>query len=214
MPVMVYCCYTMFESLILNAIGLRIDFSLALFIVLIFSVLTNTFCATNVTRDGVSALTSKIFPIRPSRLMLAKVVFCLLVSSLSVVISATLLILATSLTIWDGLVVGALAIVFSAAQIFIATRLDLNNARLASGALEAEKAANKTIAIVILWGMLLSAVAGIASLVVSMFSAEVQGNLNAVLTYAIPSVVAIGYLAFAMLYYRRNIEESFYKLIA
>ena len=47
MPIMAYSCYTLFETLIYNMIGLKIVFPLAIFIILIFSVLTNTFCSTN-----------------------------------------------------------------------------------------------------------------------------------------------------------------------
>ena len=64
MPVMVYCCYTLFKSLIDNAIGLKVNFALALLVLLIFNILTNTFCATNVTRAGLAALKAKMYPIK------------------------------------------------------------------------------------------------------------------------------------------------------
>ena len=214
MPVMVYCCYTLFESLILNALGITISFSLALFIVLVFGVLTNTFCATNISRDGLSALTSKIYPVRPSRIILSKVIFCMAVSSLSVIISIVILCCATSLTALDGLIVAVLGIIFSAAQIFIATRMDLNNAHVASGPVEAERAANKTVAKVIFIGLLLSTFVGVASLIISVFFGVEEGGFNALLIYGIPSFVSLTYMLLAMKYYRHKIEESFYNLVA
>ncbi len=214
MPVMVYCCYTLFESLIVNAIGVSIHFSLALCIVLVFGVLTNTFCATNVTRDGLSALVSKIFPLRPSRIMLSKVIFCLAVSSLSSVVSTMILVFATSLGVLDGLVVSALGVIFSAAQIFIATRLDLNHARVASGPIEAERVANKTVAKVIFVGLFLSSLAGVFSLFASIFSTASNRAAGTVISYLVPAGLSIAYLLVAMIYYRRNIEESFHNLVA
>ena len=190
------------------------NFSLALLIVLVFGVLTNTFCATNVTRDGISALSSKTFPLKPSRIMLAKVIFCMIVSTVSAVISSAILVFATSLELYDGIVVALLATVFAIAQIFIATRLDLNNARVSSGPAEAERAANKTIAKVVFVGLILSTISGVASVVCSILSGA-WDQLSAIpLPYVIPSAVALGYLVIAMIYYRRNIEESFYNLVA
>lgn len=214
MPVMVYCCYTLFETLVYNAIGLSIDFSLALFIVLVFSVLTNTFCATNITRDGLSALTSKVFPVKPSRIMLSKVIFCMVVSLLSVAVSVIILVCATSLGILDGIVVAMLSGVFSVAQIFLATRLDLNHARVASGPVEAERVTSITVAKVIFVGLILSTSAGVCSLLMSMLSAVSNGFVVRVLSYLTPSFIVVVYLLISMTYYRRNIEKSFDSLVA
>lgn len=214
MPVMVYCCYTLFESLLINAIGVSMNFSLALLIVLVFGVLTNTFCATNVTRDGLSALVFKMFPVKPSRIMLSKVIFCMTVSSLSAILSSALLVYSTSLELFDGVVVAALGVVFSTAQIFVATRLDLNNARVSSGPAEAERAANKTIAKVVFIGLMLSTLAGVFSVLCSMMSSMVGAEYGNILSYALPAVISLGYLLAAMIYYRRHIEKSFYNLVA
>lgn len=98
MPIMVYSCYTLFESLVYNALGMNISFALALVVVLIFSILTNTFCATNVSRDGELALKVKMFPVRSSKILLAKVLFCSIVSSLSVIASTALLFISESIS--------------------------------------------------------------------------------------------------------------------
>ena len=68
MPLMIYCCYTLFESLILNMLGMRVDFPLALIVVLIFTILTNTFSANNVTREGAAAMKVKVFPVKASEI--------------------------------------------------------------------------------------------------------------------------------------------------
>ncbi len=216
MPVMVYCCYTLFESLVRNALGISLDFSLALFVVLVFGVLTNTFCATNITRDGLSALTAKIFPVRPYRIVLSKVIFCLAVSSAAVVASTAILTLSTSLSLKDGGIVTAFGIMFSAAQIFIATRMDLNHANVSSGPTEAERAASKTVAKVVFIGLVLATVTGLLSLVAAVFSSgDISGaNMNYMVSYIIPAVIACGYLITAMSYYGRGIERSFANLVA
>jgi predicted permease len=147
MPVMVYSCYTLFESLMINAIGMKITFSLALLVLLIFSILTNTFCATNVSRDGELALKVKMYPVKASKLLLAKVLFCSIVSSLSVVGSSALLFAAKEVEIGgkDLLIITIAGVLFSLSQIFFATRLDLDHAKVMASAQEIESESNRTI---------------------------------------------------------------------
>lgn len=219
MPVMVYCCYTLFESLISNTIGLKVNFSLAVFVVLIFSVLTNTFCSTNVSRDGLATLKTKVLPIKVSHIMLAKVIFCAIISSLSVVFSVILLIAATSLTFLDGLVVIVIGMLFSITQIFVATRLDLNHAKVSLSAVEIERESSKTIAKVVVIGLLLAIIMGILSMVIAIFAQGssiafiVKLNLKPFHAYFLPLLIAAGYFAFGLVYYNCKIEESFARLV-
>ena len=214
MPIMVYSCYTMFYSLIEHSLGLRVDFALSLLVVLVFGVLTNTFCATNVSRDGLSALSAKIYPVSPGKIMLSKVIFCMIVSSASVVLSAILLITLTPLGVLNGIAVALFGIMFSAAQIFIATRLDLNNAHVASGPSEAERAADKTTTKVVSIGLLCATLVGVASLFMSFFSVAEGDVLRLVISYLIPFVITAVYLLLAVLYYKHKIEESFNNLVS
>ena len=216
MPVMVYCCYTLFESLILNMLGLSVTFPLAVLVLLIFTILTNTFCATNITRDGAAALKVKMFPLKASTLLLAKVLLCSVVSSLSIVISLVLLVAATPLLWYDALFCGAIAIVFSLAQIFIATRMDLNGAKLTSSAVEMQSRSNKTIAKVVTLGIILALAVGIISVACYIFSAiaikDLFPNLNISIkksyAYLIPAGLSAFYFTIAVFYYRHKIEKS------
>ena len=212
MPIMVYSCYTMFYSLIEHALGLKVDFALALLVVLIFGVLTNTFCATNVSRDGLSALSTKIYPVDASKIMGAKVIFCMIVSSLSVLFSAVLLMILTPIGVVNALVVAVFGIMFSAAQIFIATRLDLNNAHVASGPLETERAAEKTTTKVVAIGVVLALIVGVSSLVMSMLLDSAENAAGFGMSYIVPLAITVVYLISAILYYSINIETSFYNL--
>lgn len=220
MPVMVYSCYTMFCSLIEHALGVKVDFSLALLIVLVFGVLTNTFCATNVSRDGLSALSTKIYPVSPSKIMSAKVTFCMIVSSASVILSAVILILTTPLGLVNGIAVAIFGIVFSVAQILIATRLDLNHAHVASGPRETERAAERTTTKVVSIGLIFATIVGVGSLVISLFMGSLESLLGTVsilsfdASYLVPFVITVVYLGLAMFYYNFGIEESFYNLVS
>lgn len=217
MPVMAYCCYTLFESLIENALGVSVHFSLAIMIVLVFSVLTNTFCSTNITREGVAALKMKIFPVSPTKILLSKVLFCGLVSSLSVVLSVALLVAATSLTITDGIVCCGLGVLFSLAQIFVATRMDLNHAKISSTQAEAKRENGKTVAKVVMVGLLLSLAMGIFSTVVSIFSGNASmggATVHELFTYMIPAAGCVAYFLASLFYYRYKIKKSFENMVA
>ena len=216
MPVMVYCCYTLFESLIVNTLGLRVTFPLAILVLLIFTILTNTFCATNITRDGAAALKVKMFPLKASTLLLAKVLLCSIVSSLSIIVSIAILIIATPLIWYDALFCAAIAIVFSLAQIFIATRMDLNGAKLTSSAVEMQSRSNKTIAKVVTLGIVLALAVGIISVVCYIFaSIEIKNfipmldmDIKRYYAYLIPAIISAFYFTIAVFYYSYKIDKS------
>jgi hypothetical protein len=217
MPLMVYCCYTLFESLIMNAIGMRVSFPLALITVLIFGVLTNTFCATNVSRDGLGALKSKVFPVRPAKILLAKVVFCSIVSSVSIFFSSFTLALNTGLDRTEGIRCIIIAVAFSLAQIFIATRIDLNNAHPGATPDEMEKVTSRTVTKAVTVGLIFSVTVGIISMLITVYTASgsvtfLGMTFEASHANSIPLIASIAYLAIAVLFYSVRISKSFLKL--
>ena len=220
MPVMVYCCYTLFYSLIENTIGFQIDFSLALLIILIFSVLTNTFCSTNISRDGIAFLKMKSLPVRAKVVLTAKVLFCGIVSSLAVVLSAIMLVAMTNLTVIDGVIVAALGILFSTSQVFLATRRDLNHANLTLSNVEIEKENSKTIAKVVFIGLIVALIAGVASIVITILSLGsnidfiANLNLSKPMAYIIPAIICVLYAGASLTYYMIGIEKRYTNIVA
>lgn len=219
MPMMVYCCYSLFNTLIINTIGINVSFALALLVVLMFSVLTNTFCATNITRDGVAALKVKAFPVGASTVLLAKILFCSIVSSLSVILSAVVLITLSKVQIIDAAVVAVIALVFSMTQIFISTRLDLNHAKVSLSPLEVERESSKTVSKVVFIGLILSLVMGLLSVVISILATNTGDSLipglviRPIYSYLVPALIAVLYFALGLVYYRVNISKSYEKLV-
>ena len=217
MPFMVYTCFTLFETLIYNALGLTLTFPLALITVLIFGVLTNTFCATNVSRDGLGALKSKVFPVRPAKILLAKVVFCAIVSSVSIFFSSFILALDTGLNRTEGIRCIIIAVAFSLAQIFIATRMDLNHAHPSASPDEMEKVTSRTVTKAVTVGLIFSVTVGIISMLITVYTASGTATFLG-MTFesshanSIPLIASIAYLAIAMLFYSVRINKSFLKL--
>ncbi len=218
MPAMVYCCYTLFDSLIVNAFGIKVSFALALLVLLMFSVLTNTFCATNITREGKSFLKMKSIAINPRYILLSKVLFCAIVSLISVVISGAILAAVTNLKVWECAVCIVVVTLFALAQILIATRLDLNHAKLNATQSEAEASNSKTITKIISLGLIFSLLVGVGSIMIYILAQanalEIVHRLNLKVAYAyvLPLVISCVYLAISVFYYKHNINKSFDKL--
>ena len=232
MPFMVFCCYNLFDTLILHAIGLRFQFALALTVILVFTILTNTFCATNITRDGLTALKAKMFPVKASKILFAKVWFCSIISSLSVAASAAAIYLSVNLTKVDGayslgsafklndiLVVAGIGLIFSLSQILIATRMDLNHALLTASPSEIARVSNRTIAKTITLGLIFALTIGLVSIFVSLFAGKTTPDflfsieIKTSYTYLIPLAIAAFYFFISALYYTVRIEKSFKKLV-
>ena len=213
MPFVSYCCFSLFESLINNMIGLSLTFELAIFVTLIFSVLTNTFCSTNITRDGISFLKEKSLPIKADLILDAKVIFCSLVSVSSLVLSSIGLVIFTSLNIWGGLLCILVGVMFSISQILVATKLDLKKAKLTATIAEKEKQSTKTIGVVILIGLALSMIVGIGCLLLGLWSNGIMNvKISAVFVYILPVVIGALYFAFAFWYYKKDTQKVFDRL--
>lgn len=220
MPIMVYCCYTLFVSLIYNTVGFKIEFSLALLIILIFSVLTNTFCSTNISREGVAFLNMKALPVSANEVLKAKVSFCNIVSSLAVVLSSALLVLLTNLTLVDGIICAVLGVVFSMAQVLIATRMDLNHANLTLSNIEIEKESSKTIAKVVFIGLIIALLSGVSSILITILSFGsnidfiAKLNLSKSMIYLIPVAICLVYYLGGYIYYKVKMEKRYNDLVA
>jgi ABC-2 type transport system permease protein len=218
MPFMVYCCYTLFDTLLYNAFRLKFGFGLALMVILVFTILTNTFCATNITRDGISALKAKIYPIKASKILSAKVNFCFIISSLSVIASAAVLYFVTKLELSDVLMAAGISIIFSLSQILLATKMDLKHAVLTASAEEIAKSSNRTIAKVITVGLFFALLIGIVTLFISLFVGKTPsflGGFEIKQSYRqlAPLTIAGVYFIFSWIYYSVGTEKAFHKLV-
>ncbi len=213
MPVMVYSCFTLFRTLIDNALGLRVDFALSLFILLIFCILTNTFCATNISREGLGALRNKLLPIPARRILFAKAAFCMSVATLSVLASALVLVIFADVALLDGIVLWLFGSLFSLSHILIATRMDLNCASLGAESQASEESANHTMAKTVLIGLLFSFMIGTSSVLLLIFGTGGVVALS-VGAYLFPALIALVYFGVALFYYLYRLEDSFNRMVA
>ena len=91
MPLMAVLCTNIASGLLTKLLFVNVNFELCIFVVAIFGVLTNTFCATNISRDGQLFMSIKAMPVKPQTVIYAKIVFCMIVAFVSELLAATAL---------------------------------------------------------------------------------------------------------------------------
>lgn len=217
MPIMCYCCYKILNSLIVNTIGISASFALALIIILVFSVLTNTFCATNISRDKAAMISTKTYPIKASKILLAKILFCSVTNVLSLIMSVFILIIFTSLNKWDGLICLIIGLMFSTAQILLSTKMDLNHTKPSFDEIEMESISNKTISKVVTLGFVLALFIGTIAFVIMALSSTnsfVKIKIHKSLAYILPVLLSCIYLGLSILYYVRKINQRYLNITA
>lgn len=215
LPIMTYYSAKLASSFISGMFGnLRFDFELCTFIVLLYSTLTNTFCSTNISRDGYMSTMQKTLPYTPAQILSAKMIFSGAVSILSIFISCIVLVATELENPADGALTFLSATLLAAAQIAFATRLDLDHPHFSHSDDGEIKEANSTVSVIILVGLvvciglgvllLYSTVAGVIT------GVPAEANRNASCAYAI--LIPLALLAGALTYFFVNLKKAFENL--
>ena len=197
MPLMVYYTSRMGNILTTSLLGkMPVGFAVCTFVTMLYSTLTNTFCSTNISRDGYMALTVKTLPFRPETVLGAKMVFCLIVSTLSIIASVVVTAAVGFQTWGEAAMSFAACLLLAVAQILFATKLDLKYPHFSNTPDGNIKEANSTVSVVILVGLVASFGIG-GLLLLQAIAAEQQQVLaafgkipRAVLAIVIPAVLA------------------------
>ncbi len=213
MPLMVYFCIDVGSSLVKTLVGVNVDLELALFLTLLFSALTNVFCATNISREGPMFYSVKALPVSCERVFLSKIFFCMIVSIISQVISAVVLG-ATGYVSWGvAAFIFAIGTVFSFAQICFATRYDFNHARFSSEEDGEIKESGSTVSTIIVLGMLFAFLIGGVVLIARILLALRLDEAASFgyLTYIIVSVITVVVAVLSFVYLIANIKKKYYE---
>lgn len=209
MPFMVYACYTLFASLIFNMLGISVELGLSIIVVLIFSVLTNTFCSTNITREGARLIKQKALPIRAEKIIGAKILLCACVSVVAVLISVFMLVTFAGVSLGNAIIIFILGALFSVAQILIATKMDLSHYRHSNSKTQNENLISKTIAVIVLLGLVVATTVGLSAIFVQLFTEGLLGFvIPTELANAIPITLTLIYFALALVYYNSKMQQK------
>lgn len=211
MPLMVYFCMSIGKSFLTSLVYVQNDFELAILLTVLFGALTNTFCATNVSRDGKSFYVEKTLPISINEILGAKIVLSFLVATIAVGITAAVLLAKGFVSVGEGAFVFAVGAIMSLSQIFYATRKDLNNPRFSLDEDNVVRESNNNVSIIVVLGLVSSLILGGIPLFVNVL-AGIRGKDMRWFTYVFASAITAAVLAASLAYYCIGIKARFEKV--
>lgn len=187
MPLMAVLCMSIAGDLIYSLLLVNINFELSIFVVALFGVLTNTFCSTNISREGQLFMCLKAMPLYATQVIYAKVVFCMIVSFLAVFLSAGAIFAFGYITWWQAIVLLFVGTFLSFAQVCFATRLDFKNPQFSNDEDVEIKESNSTISSILFVGLIFAVAMGLAIAFLSIIRG-LQGATNTALVTTLCSL--------------------------
>lgn len=211
MPLMVYFCIKIGQKLLISLVFVQRDLELTLFLIIIFTALTNTFCATNISREGKAFYTLKTMPLTCKQIIGFKVLFNVFIQIITLVISVTIVSSTGYITAFEGFFVFIVGLLIGFSQICIATRKDLNRPHFPIDSSNEIKETNSNVSIIIVFGLLNGIILGGIPLAVSILN-SLKGIGGKAFTYYFALGYSVFITAVAVLYFLVNMKKSFAQL--
>lgn len=216
MPIMTYCSAKITIGVFSNLVGnVDVGFELCTFIAILYSTLTNTFCSTNISRDGYMSLTQKTLPYSPAKILGSKMAFCSIVAIASTLITCIVMVATRLESVQEAVVTLFATSMIAFAQIVFATKLDLAHPHFAKTDDGEIKEANSTVSAVIAVGLLTSCIIGFG-LMFNSISSLITGDAvvetgNAV-SYSIALCCPFALLLAAIGYFAIDLKKAYANL--
>lgn len=203
LPLLVYITATLLISLLNNLIFVQADFVIALFCLIMFSLLTNTFCSSNISREGRYIKLLKSLPLSSNQVLRAKVFFSLIIASVAIALSNVVLVCTETINIWQAVVAFIVCNLLSVAEVLFATKLDLSKPNFS------KKSGNAT-NVLLFAGLVVSFLVGGVALVCYLWCAIKTSAMQGLIWMVVGSV-AVSLLIFglALAFYRKDINKRY-----
>ena len=211
LPFMVYICASSLETTLQTLTVINCNYAIAIFSVFMLSILTNTFCTTNISRDGKMFSMMKTMPLTIKQIVNAKVVFCSLVSLVSVFASSLVLLVTGFINFLYFVIVFIVGFLFSLVQIAYATRKDMKKPCFPSNEQDEITEGNSNMSTIILSGLLAAVIASGGAMVLSVILGIQYGELKAsLISIGFVFVITIIALLISSRYLFNKIEDEYY----
>ena len=212
MPLITMLCIKLGNEFAYNLIGLRCDFEIAIFCVFIFSMITNTYCATNISRDGDCFFALKSYPITAKQYVGIKIFFCTLISVFAILITVILIGSLGMVDAIQSVFIFLSCCLFSFSQICFATHLDLSNPHFSKEENCEVKENNSTSSMVSVIGLIVSTLVGGSSLLVRIILGLKGLTMNILYSYLISGLASLVFCIIAFLSLWVNIDKLYSKI--
>ncbi len=211
MPLMVYFCMSVGSSIIIKLIGLDCDLELAIFLTVLFGALTNVFCSTNISREGEMFYSVKAYPVDYKAVFFSKIVLCMIVTSVSQLVSAIMLGATGYVEWWAAIFIFVSGLLCSFAQICFATRYDFNHAKFSTEEDGEIKESGNTVSTIIVLGMVIAFLIGGSVLLMRLLFTLRGVEGMGFLTYLVVGVISLCAALFSYFYLVRKLGVKYYE---
>jgi len=209
LPLMVVVTTNLLFSMMKNLIMFNCDFEIVLCVVCMYSILLNSFCANNISRDGKFFNMMKTYPVSPMKIVMSKIIFCSITSFVAIIFTAAVILINGQLSILKTLAVVVICITLNIGIICIATRKDLNTIKNIQGN-ENSSSTN----FLVFWGLLFAIALTVLSFVLSIFL-QFKYNLliSNIVTCSILLIISVTVLILSIWYLFRKLNKKFKEVI-
>lgn len=212
LPFMVYICTQLLISMAKGLFATECNYAIAVFVVTMFGLLTNTFCATNVSRDGRMYAMLKTLPVKVEAVIGSKLIFSGVVSVISVMASSFSLLIGNLLTFGEAVFVFANGLLFSFAGIAYATKKDMVTPCFPSTENDEVTDSNSNLSTLILIGLIVSAISGVGSILISVvLGLKYSTRIAMLVSMLFESVLTIAVFVFAVIYLFKGLKKVYYE---
>lgn len=208
LPILIIGTSNIFIKLVSNALGIYIDFEILLLVSLLFISLINSFSGNLISKDGLSFLKYKTYPLNTNKILLSKIIFNLILSALSVIITFILSFTILKINIIDSILLFVILLIFTVSQILLGLKLDLNHSKVSDNNLvNSVNTANNQNKLILIF-VLMSFIFGITPLIISICVKLYSLNIN-YLVYLLPFTFVVISFIVSICYYKHRINECF-----
>lgn len=207
LPILVYISADILNSLVFNLVYIDLSFLISFFVILMFALLANTFCASNISREGKNFGRLSMLPLSVKQILLPKILVCFTVSFFSVLASVIVLIGTGMVSLLQGLGIWFVVECICLAENLFATKYDLRHPKLTNG-IRAEgnlSTPSMTATTILAFLLSLALMGGIFTYsVLKMLRGQV---VNKLIWYVLPCVAGLFILAITLFYFLKGIKK-------
>ena len=205
LPLMVVITTNLLLSMMKNLTIFNCSFEIVLSVVCMYSILLNSFCANNISRDGRFYNLMKTYPVTPKQVVLSKVLFCSITSFIAIVATGFVVMFTKQLSILKGLAVIIICLVLNFGIICLATRKDLNTMKNNLG--EDNTSSSNFL---IFWGLVFSIGVAVLAFVLSVFL-QIKFNVRIahIITCLVVFVISAVVCGISIIYLFNKLDKKF-----
>ena len=211
LPLMAYVCANLMQSMMKTITVIDCNFAIIIFVMAMFSILTNTFCTTNISRDGNMFAMLKTMPVNAKQIVNAKILFCMIVSTISVLLTVVVMLATKMLVWWQSIFVLFIGLALSFVEIAFSTKRDLANPAFPQSATQEITEGNSNSSMTTLLGLVVSIIVGGAQVALSAVLSIIMENtlLATLIPIAFVTLVVTLLLIVSISYLKKGLEKMF-----